>query len=144
MCSQKTKKEINQMIKNPNKSQKEVPVTPEEHKYKKKSQSKGQPRSKHKHEYETVLLNKFYHHTDYKTGRDKVTDIQMPFKVCIVCGRIDRFDNDESYYLHKPVTVLPFRVYENELSDKALALPQWYCDDYFDKFAKRMEDKTNE
>lgn len=131
------------MIKNPNKSQKDVPLVPEESKHKKKSKSKGQQRSKHKHEYETVLLHRFYNYTDCKTGKEQVRDMQMPMKVCVICGRVGGFDADESYYLKKPIRS-PWLAYNKELSDKALSLPQWYCDGYSDKFAKRMEDKTNE
>ena len=132
------------MIKNPNKSQREIEAVPEEVKHKKKSQSKGQPRSKHKHKYETVLLTKYYHHNDFKTGAQKITQTETPTKVCTICGRIDCFDKDPKYYLRKPISGLPIAVWKDELSEEALKLPKWYCDDYFDKFAKRMEDTNNE
>lgn len=132
------------MIKNANKSQRDVPIAPEKTKHKKKSQSKGQPRSKHKHEYETVLLTKYYHHNDFKTGAPKTTKTETPTKVCTVCGRIDYLDKDPKYYLRKPIMGLPIAGLKDELSEEALKLPRWYCDDYFDKFAKKMEDKTDE
>ena len=132
------------MVKNQNKSQRDVPVTSDEAKYKKKSRAKGQSRSKHKHEYDTVLLHRLYRHTDYKTGVEKTIDCAAPTKVCTICGRVGCLDEDASYYTSKPIAMIHFFVEEKELSAKALALPQWYCDDYFDKFAKRMEDANNE
>ena len=132
------------MIKSANKSQRDVPVAPEETKHKKKSQSKGQPRSKHKHEYETVLLTRYYHSNDFKTGTPKITKTDTPSKVCIICGRIDCVDKDTKYYIRKPVIGLPITVLADELSEEALKLPHWHCNDYFDKFAIKTEDKTNE
>ena len=112
--------------------------------YKKKSTKKGLPRSKHKHEYETVLLTKYYHHNDLKTGAPKITKIETPTKVCRICGRIDCVDKDPKYYLRKPVSGLPIFVWKDELSEEALTLPQWYCDDYFDKFAIKTEEDDDE
>ena len=108
-----------------------IPILNDEPKHKKKSTAKGLPRSKHKHIYETVLLESDYHHTDFKTGADKIIKIFTPTKVCTICGRIDRVDKDPSYYRDSTV---------KELNEKALNLPRWYVQDYFDKFAVKMED----
>ena len=107
--------------------------------YKKKSKKKGQPRSKHKHTYETVLLIKDYHYNDFKTGKPAVSQTMLPTKVCTICGRIDYVDDDHSYYIKNPIPDIPFLVYNEELSEKALSLPKWKCD-FFDKFAIKMEE----
>lgn len=120
-------------------NEKRIPLADEEPKYKKKSKSKGQPRSKHKHIYETVLLTKDYHTTDYKTGKPKITQTIFPTKVCTICGRVDEVDKDQSFYIKKTVPDLPFVVYENVLSEKALNLPKWYAKDFWDKFAIKIE-----
>ena len=115
--------------------EKRVPLIDEETKHKKKSKSKGQPRSKHKHIYETVLLTKNYHTTNFKTGRPNVVQTMLPTKVCTVCGRIDRFDDDPSYYAEEPVSNIPFLSSKKVLSEKALGLPKWYVKDFWDKFS---------
>lgn len=117
-----------------------IPSYDEETKYKKKSTAKGLPRSKHKHIYETVLLKRYYHHTDVKTGRPKVTCSELPTKVCTICGRVDHVDNDPSYYVHNQIQDLPWRIYSKDLSKKALSLSKWYVKDYFDKFALKGDD----
>lgn len=108
--------------------------------YKKKSKKKGQPRADHKHVYETVLLTKFYHGTDFKTGKPSVSEQSLPTKVCTVCGRIDDVDWDESYYAKKEVSSVSFVAYSSrELTEKALSLQKWHAD-FFDKFAIKMEE----
>lgn len=119
--------------------EKRTPLVNEELKHKKKSTSKGLPRSKHKHTYETVLLTKDYHTTDYKTGKPKITQTTLPTKVCTICGRIDEVDKDQSFYIRKTVTDLPFIVYKDVLSEKALNLPKWHAKDFWDKFAIKIE-----
>lgn len=111
--------------------EKREPLTGETPKHKKKSKSQGQPRSKHKHVYETVLLTKYYQ------GITETTKTVLPTKVCTICGRVDYVDNDESFYIRKPVTYLPFNVHETVLSEKALSLPKWYTKDFRDKFAAK-------
>jgi hypothetical protein len=111
----------------------------EEPKHKKKSNKKGQPRSKHKHVYETVLLRQPYHGVDFKTGKEAISVYIRPTKVCTICGRIDDIDDDPMYYTEKPIVGLPFCVFDKELSDKALSLPHWETEDFFDKFATKME-----
>lgn len=106
--------------------------------YRKKSKAKGQPRADHKHMYETVLLTRRYHGTDFKTGRERITETQLPTRVCTVCGRINNVDKDTKYYVHTPVYDLPIKVYEEELSEEALNLPKWLADDFWDKFAKKI------
>lgn len=120
-------------------NEKRAPLIDEEPKYKKKSKSKGQPRSKHKHIYETVLLTINYHDTDFKTGKPKVTQTIRPTKVCTICGRVDDVDDDQSYYIMKPIPNLPFLAFEKTLSEKALSLPQWYVEDSWDKFAVKAD-----
>lgn len=107
-------------------------------KYRKKSKAKGQPRADHKHIYETVLLTKKYHGTDFKTGRERITETSIPTRVCTVCGRVDCVDKDTKYYVRKPTCDLPFKAYENELSEDALKLPKWLAEDFWDKFAKKL------
>lgn len=107
--------------------------------HKKKSKKKGQPRADHKHAYETVLLTKYYHGTDFKTGKPHVSEQSLPTKVCTVCGRIDDVDWDESYYAKKEVPFIPFVAYSKELTEKALNLQKWHAD-FFDKFALKSED----
>ena len=108
--------------------------------YRKKSKAKGQPRADHKHLYETVLLTRRYHGTDYKTGRERTTEYQLPTRVCTICGRIEYIDRDPKYYVYKPIVDLPVRAYSNELSEEALKLPKWLAEDYFCKFAVKAED----
>lgn len=119
--------------------EKRMPVLDEEPKHKKKSTAKGQPRSKHKHIYETVLLTRYYHSQNFKTGQPEVRPKTLPTKVCTICGRIDDVDRDESYYVKKVVPGVPFVAYSTELTEKALSLPKWHADDYWDKFAKQVE-----
>ena len=86
--------------------------------YKKKSKNKGLPRADHKHIYETVLLTRYYHYN----SRD--SEHTLPTKVCTICGRIDKTDTDESFWNKTPEPSLkPFIVWEKDLNDKALNLP---------------------
>ena len=116
-----------------------TPLVDEEPKHKKKSTAKGQPRSKHKHIYETVLLTKDYHFNDVTTGEPKVTQHSFPTKVCVVCGRIGDVDMNTKYYIRKPIHNLPFKCYEKELSKEAMELPRWHAEDFWDKFAIKIE-----
>jgi hypothetical protein len=109
-------------------------------KYRKKSKAKGLPRADHKHLYETVLLTKRYNGTDFKTGRPRITEHQLPTKVCTICGRIDYVDIDPRYYVSKQIADIPIIVHEKVLSAEALKLPQWVADDFFDKFARRLDE----
>jgi hypothetical protein len=115
--------------------------TPEVPKYRKKSKGKGLPRTEHKHLYETVLLTKRYNGTDFKTGRPRITEHQLPTKVCTICGRIEYVDRDPKYYIRNQIADLPFIAHEEVLSEEALKLPQWLADDFFDKFARRIENE---
>lgn len=110
-----------------------------EMKYKKKSKAKGQPRADHKHLYETVLLTSRYHSTDFKTGKPRVTESRAPTRVCTICGRIDYIDRDPKYYIKNYIPNLPFRTYKEELSEEALALPKWLAEDFWDKFAIKID-----
>ena len=113
---------------------KRIPLTIEEPKHKKKSTAKGQPRADHKHIYETVLLYHYHHYKDLKNGDDKVSMHTHPTKVCTICGRVGHTDIDPSYYIKKESN-LRWLSHITELSDKALALPKWHINDFFDKFA---------
>ena len=117
--------------------------TQEVPKYRKKSKAKGLPRADHKHLYETVLLTKRYNGTDFKTGRPRITEHQLPTKVCTTCGRIDYVDRDPKYYVSKQIADLPIMAHEKVLSEEALKLPQWLADDFFDKFARRIENEDS-
>ena len=108
-------------------------------KYKKKSSAKGQPRSKHKHCYETVLLKRYYHFPDIKTGKTRTTYTETPTKVCPICGRVSHSDRDPSFYKKTVTQEVPYRIMSTELSEKALKLPKWYLEDFMDKFAKEGE-----
>lgn len=122
---------------------KRTPLTSEEPKYRKKSQNKGLSRSKHKHIYETVLLYRYYHFTDTRTGRERVTENCHPTKICSICNRIDYQDDDPSYYEYVPIENHPsWR--EKILTEKALALPKYYIKDFGDKFAIKMEENDSE
>ena len=105
---------------------KREPVLDEEPTHKKKSAHKGRPRSKHKHTYETVLLTYNYSHGSDESRKISIT---IPTKVCIICGRVDKVNSDESYYIKEPDVSLPIIAYKKELSKKALALPKWYTND---------------
>lgn len=114
-------------------------IQEEEMRHRKKSKAKGLPRADHKHLYETVLLTKKYHGTDFKTGKPRITETSTPTKVCSICGRIDCLDKNPKYYIRKPVAGLPFNVYEDELSEAALKLPKWLAEDFWDKFAVKID-----
>lgn len=118
---------------------KREPFTAEVPKYRKKSKGKGLPRADHKHLYETVLLTKRYNSTDFKTGRPRTTEHQLPTKVCTICGRIDYVDRDPKYYVSKQIADMPIVVHEKVLSDEALKLHKWLADDFFDKFATKID-----
>lgn len=120
--------------------EKRMPLINEEPKHRKKSKGNGLPRSKHKHIYETVLLYRYYHHTDLKTGGDKVTERVTPTKVCSICGRVDYVDHDPSYYTFVPIKSLPVLCSEKVLTEKALSLPKWRLEDCYDKFAIKIEE----
>lgn len=115
---------------------KRIPIVDAEPKHKKRSTSKGLPRSKHKHQYETVLLSTFFRHKVLNNGTDKVHEYRTPVKVCMICGRTDKTDNNPIYYTKKRVPHSSLCIYEKELSEKALKLPRWYKEDFLDKFAK--------
>ena len=119
--------------------EKRTPLIEEEPKYKKKAQPKGQPRSKHKHIYETVLLHKYYHGVDYETGAERISVDIVPTKVCSICGRVGYIDEDPSYYSKDSKRQYLF-LSNVDLSEKALSLPRWYTEGYFDKFAIKMEE----
>ena len=102
--------------------------------HKKKSKKKGLPRADHKHIYETVLLTRHYH-SHYRDS-----EYIIPTKVCTICGRIGKTDEDETLWENSPDTsIAKWVMWGKELSEKALSLPKWQAD-CWDKFATRMED----
>ena len=118
--------------------EKRKPFENEVPKHKKKSKKKGQPRADHKHEYKTVLLLKEYMNQYFP---DKPTMHKLPTKVCVICGRIGNVDMD-MYDLVEIKDMIPYKIHERVIRDEE-SLEKWYVDDYFDKFAKKMEE-TNE
>lgn len=120
-------------------NERRIPLEKEEPKHKKKSKGNGLPRSKHKHIYETVLLTKYYHWNDFRTGKPSTTVTKNPYKVCTICGRIEDLDTDPKYYIKKVIYDLPIKTFKEELSEEALKLPKWYVDDFWDKFAHKGE-----
>lgn len=109
-------------------------------KHKKKSNAKGLPRADHKHTYETGLLYSYIHHKNFlNSGIDRVIECINPTKICVICGRVGKPDNDPIYYTDVQVN-LPFVSHREELSEEALRLPKWYIEDWFDKFATRIDE----
>ena len=101
-------------------------------KYKKKSQAKGLPRSKHKHQYIPVLLHRKHH---FYIGEPKTEIIQSVTKVCQMCGRIDKTLRGAEWYDTEYEYFGKYSISKDTLNKKALSLPKWYADDFFDKFA---------
>lgn len=106
-------------------------------KYKKKSKAKGQPRANHKHIYEPALL----HHPYQNRITMAITDIKIVNMICTICGRVDKCLTGNEWYDTEDKLVGKFRFGTKKLNEKALALPNWYVEDYFDKFAFRKEEK---
>lgn len=106
----------------------------DEPRHKKKSKKKGRPRADHKHEYKTVLLLNEYENR-YFPGKPML--YKRPTKVCMICGRIG--DIDLSQYEVTDLPDIKYRIREYTIRDED-SLEKWYVDDYFDKFAKKMED----
>lgn len=113
--------------------EKRIPLISEDTKYKKKSNAKGLSRSKHKHQYKTVMLSRF---STINVGTITICEDRAPTNVCEICGRVGDIDKDPSYYEKIPNTSHPWTEYSTKFSAKALNLPRWYVEDYFDKFAK--------
>ena len=114
-------------------NEKRTPIENDEPRHKKKSKKKGLPRADHKHEYKTVLLvnecvNRYF--------PDK-TIYKRPTKVCMVCGRVGEVDF--SQYDLREIPNMPYIIRERVIRDED-SLEKWYVDDYFDKFAKKMEE----
>ena len=115
-------------------NEKRVPFEVEEPRHKKKSKKKGQPRADHKHEYKTVLLLNEYVLNHFP---DKPVLTKRPMKVCMICGRVGDIDYDQ--YDLVEMHGMPYRIHEREIRNEE-SLEKWYVDDYFDKFAKKMEE----
>lgn len=99
-------------------NQKRIPIEKEEPKHKKKSHKKGQRRADHKYIYKTVALHSYYD-DPFRVG--KIEHVCL-CEVCMICGRIGNIDNR---------TKNP-----GDLED-------WYCDGYFDKFARKDKTEAN-
>lgn len=102
--------------------------------HRKKSTKRGRPRADHKHEYKTVLLIRTWENP-YKPGEKHLNE--FPNKICMICGRIG--DIDHSMYELIEIQDMPYRIHERNIKNKE-TLEKWYVDDYFDKFAKKMEE----
>lgn len=119
---------------------KKEPLINDVPKHKKKSKAKGLPRADHKHIYETGLLYSYILHKNFlNNGVDKITTHMNPTEICSICGRVGKINKNPIYYINEQVN-LPFVYHKKELSEEALKLPKWYINDYFDKFATRMEE----
>ena len=115
-------------------NEKREPFEDDVPKCRKKSKKKGQPRADHKHEYKTVLLLNEYVNR-YFPGKPALS--KQPTKICMVCGRVGDIDYDR--YEMVEVHGMLCRAHECEIKDEE-SLEKWYVDDYFDKFAKKMEE----
>lgn len=113
---------------------KRIPIENDEPRHRKRSKKKGRPRADHKHEYKTVLLLNEYVNRYFP---DRPTLTKRPTKVCMICGRVG--DIDLSQYAYEEVPDLPYLTYNKVIRDEE-SLEKWYVDDYFDKFAKKMEE----
>lgn len=103
---------------------KRKPVENEIPKYKKKSKKKGQPRADHKHEYQEVVLHSWWNNP-FKPGvTNESTEV---CKVCTICGRIGDYITGRFVGLDN---------YNYDITN----MEHWCVDDYFDKFAKKMEE----
>lgn len=116
---------------------KRIPLINEEAKHKKKSKKKGQPRADHKHIYEPVLL----HHPWEKHTTKEIIIIKTVNMVCQICGRVGECLTGNEWYNTEDKLIGKFRFGTNKLNEKALALPHWWVNDYFDKFAYRKEEE---
>ena len=115
-------------------NEKRIPFSDDEPKHKKKSKKRGQPRADHKHEYKTVLLLNEYVNQYFP---DKPTMIKRPMKICVVCGRVGEVDFDQYDIVESSNS--RYLMHERKIRDED-ALEKWYVNDYFDKFAKKMEE----
>lgn len=100
------------------------PVEQEIPKYKSKSKKKGQPRADHKHEYKKVVVHSWWQNPFKQNVKDEHIEV---CNVCTICGRIGDY-----------ITARFFQTEEFEYDIKDLE--HWYVDDYFDKFAKKLEE----
>lgn len=125
------------MIKKQNKSQKDIPIAPEEAKYKKKSDSRGQPRSKHKHQYETALVHYKYSLTKPHDPNPWKVDYYSATKVCTICGRLSG-ESDPAYYENeKCVNTFGSYYFKAKLTPEAYNLERWIVDDTCGSGARR-------
>ncbi len=104
--------------------EKRRPFESEVPKYKKKSKKKGQPRANHKHEYKEVVLHSWWDNPFKQGVRNESTEI---CKVCTICGRIGDY-------------VTGFLLGVDSSKYDMTSMEHWMVDDYFDKFAKKMEE----
>ena len=116
-------------------SEKRMPFENDEPRYKKKSKKKGQPRADHKHEYKTVLLLNEFAHSRFP---ENTVLTKRPTKICMICGRVGEVDF--SQYDLREIQDMPYLMRERVIRDED-KLEKWYVDDYFDKFAKKMEEQ---
>lgn len=112
---------------------KRIPIETEEPKHRKKSQKKKAIRSDHKHEYKTVLLITESESIMFP-GRPDI--YERPTRVCTICGRVGHVDLDQ--YDHVEMPDMPYRICQRVIRNKD-SLEKWKTDDYFDKFARRID-----
>jgi hypothetical protein len=123
------------MMKKQDKSQKVIPLAPEEVKYYKKSDAKGHPRSNHKHLYETVCLHHKYSLTKPHDTNPWNVDYHSATKVCTICGRIE--EADESYYKKESGHNNWGTYFSTKLIPEAFDLPRWIVEDARCKNARK-------
>lgn len=106
---------------------KRQPIENDEPRHRKKSKKKWKPRADHKHEYKTVLL---YSYMDNPFKQGEKSEYKHATKVCAKCGRVD---TSSWRSIFEEVVGKRNTDVEN--------LEKWYLEDYFDKFAKKMEER---
>lgn len=110
-------------------------IVDEDPRYRKKAKRKGMPRADHKHEYKTVLLCRYYNNPLRPGERTAVTSAT---EVCEICGRIGYVDHDQ-YELVDLEGSYPYPMKKRQIRNED-KLEKWICEDYFDKFARKMTD----
>lgn len=104
-------------------NEKRTPIEQEIPKYKSKSKKKGRSRADHKHEYKKVVVHSWWENPFKQNTKDEHIEV---CEVCTICGRIGEY--------------ITIRVFQSENFYDITGLEHWYVDDYFDKFAKKMEE----
>lgn len=112
-------------------------------KHRKRAKSKGAPRADHKHIYETVLLHHHIQRIDCSSGKQISEKYTLPTKICTLCGRVSYVDQSPELYVkvaRPPTAAGAILRYQEQLSEKALSLPEWHTTGYLGKYAARIID----